>query len=98
MNQKIVRHIEPTIDLSEMETSNMVTILETMSMKYLELLAERLEGDTKTSYEKALFDMRSKKVGLERIQEAEKTVMEIVDNFGKLVIIGDQLTVDLVFS
>ena len=97
MNQKVIRHIEPTVDLSEMETSNMITILEIMSMKYLELLAERLDGETETSYEKAVFDMRSKNVGLDRIKEAEQIVMEIVDQFGKLVIFGDQLTVHISF-
>ena len=42
MKEKILRHTEPTIDLSEMETANMVKIFEALSLRYLELLSERL--------------------------------------------------------
>ena len=55
MKEKILRHIEPTIDLSEMETANMVKILETLSLRYLELLSQRLSGDEKSEYARALF-------------------------------------------
>ena len=93
MKEKITRHIEPTIDLSEMETGNMVKILEMLSMKYLELLVERLEGEEKEEYKKAVFDMRSMERSEEEIKEAEKCVMRVVEKFGKLLLIGDQLTV-----
>ena len=93
MKEKITRHIEPTIDLSEMETGNMVKILEILSMRYLELLAERLEDKEKEEYTKAVFDMRSGDVSYERILEAQKCVMKVVEEFGKLLLIGDQLTV-----
>ena len=93
MKEKILRHIEPSIDLSEMETANMVKILETLSLRYLELLSQRLSGNEKSEYARALFDMRSGKVSSERLTEAETTVMRTVEKFGKLIIFGDQLTV-----
>ena len=93
MNKKIYRHIEPTIDLNEMQTSNMVQILEQISMRYLELISERLEGHAKSEYNRALFDSRSGNVSYERLTEAEQIVMETVERFGKLIIFGDQLTV-----
>ena len=37
MQKKTIKHIETTIDLSEMETANMVRILEMLSLRYLEL-------------------------------------------------------------
>ena len=89
MKEKITRHIEPTIDLSEMETGNMVKILEMLSMKYLELLVERLEGEENEKYKKAVFDMRSMERSEEEIKEAEKCVMRVVEKFGKLLLIGD---------
>ena len=95
MSQKVKRHIEPPIDLSEMETSNMVKILEILIMRWLKLLAEKLEGSEKEIYCKALFDMRSPDVDESRLREAEAFVMKIVDYFGKLILIGDQLTVIL---
>ena len=76
-----------------METGNMVKILEILSMRYLELLAERLEDEAKEEYTKAVFDMRSGDVSYERILEAQKCVMKVVEKFGKLLLIGDQLTV-----
>ena len=93
MKEKILRHTEPTIDLSEMETANMVKILEALSLRYLELLSERLTGREKSEYSRALFDMRSGKVSSDRLTEAEQTVMRTVERFGKLIIFGDQLTV-----
>ena len=93
MNQKVKRHIEPPIDLSEMETANMVRILEKLSMRYLELIAEKLEGFEKKTYSDALFDMRSGNSCAERLEEAEAYVMDIVMRFGKLLLLGDQLTV-----
>ena len=93
MREKIYRHIETTIDLNEMQTSNMVQILEQLSMRYLELLSERLEDHEKSEYSRALFDSRSGNVSYERLLEAEQLVMETVERFGKLIIFGDQLTV-----
>ena len=93
MTEKVKKHTEPTIDLSEMETGNMVQILEILSMRYLELLVEKLDDTQKQIYSQALFDMRSGKVTAQELYEAEKKVMEIVNRFGKLIIFGDQLTV-----
>ena len=98
MNQKVKKHIEPTIDLSEMETGNMVQILELLSMRFLELLVEKLNEPEKQIYSQALFDMRSGKVTLEELRLAEKKVMNVVNKFGKLILFGDQLTVCKVFS
>ena len=80
--EKVFRHTEPTIDLSEMETSNMVTILERISMRYLELLAERLYGSEKEKYQEAVFKMRSGAVSEEELKEAENFFMNAVDQFG----------------
>ena len=93
MSQKIFKHIEPTIDLSEMETSNMVKILEIFSMRYLEMLVEKLEQHERTLYSNALFDMRSETVSWDRLCEAQEYVMNVVQKFGKLILFGDQLTV-----
>ena len=93
MKQKTLTHIEPVIDLSEMETANMVNILQQLSTRYLELLCEKLSGDHKESFMNAVHDMRSGNVSLERLREAEKCVMDVVMEYGKLLIIGDQLTV-----
>ena len=93
MQRKTIRHIEPIIDLSEMETANMVRILELLSMRYLELLSEKLEGLEKEIYTRALLDMRAGDSSPERVKEAEVDVMKIVDRYGKLLVIGDQLTV-----
>ena len=93
MNQKTYRHIEPCIDLSEMETANMVKILELIQNRWLELLAERLNHDEKDIYMKAFFDTRSGEADLDRLREAEDIVMDVVEKFGKLIVFGDQLTV-----
>ena len=93
MKKKTFRHIEPTIDLSEMETSNMIKILERLQNRWLELMAEKLEGQEKELYSKAFYDMRSGDVDFERLREAEDRVMNVVEKFGKLIIFGDQLTV-----
>ena len=93
MSQKVFKHIEPTIDLSEMETGNMVKILEILSTRYLEMLVEKLEDQEKELYSNALFDMRSETVTWARICEAQEYVMNTVQKFGKLVLFGDQLTV-----
>ena len=93
MNQKVKKHIEPTIDLSEMETGNMVQILELLSKRFLELLVEKLDEPQKQIYSQALFDMRSGKVTVEELRSAEKKVMDVVNRFGKLILFGDQLTV-----
>ena len=93
MKKKTFRHIEPCIDLSEMETANMVIILELVQNRYLELLAERLNEDEKNTYMKAYFDTRSGEVDFNRLREAEDIVMNIVERFGKLIVFGDQLTV-----
>ena len=70
MNQKTIRHIEPSIDLSEMETGNMISILKINQTKYLNLLSERLDGESKRSYERALFEMRRTDIGLDKIEKA----------------------------
>ena len=95
MKMKVKRHIESTIPLSEMETSNMVRILLVNQKRYLELLSEKLEGEDKATYTNALFDIRSESVSLTRFQEAETQVWEVVNKYGKLLLIGDQLTVNL---
>ena len=93
MTKKTICHIEPTINFSEMDTSNMVIILEKIQYRWLELMAEKLDEKHKEIYSKAFFDMRSPDVDFERLREAEDTVMDIVEKFGKLVVFGDQLTV-----
>ena len=95
MRKKTIRHIEKTKDLSEMPTNNMVQILEELQTRYLELLSEKLSGRDKEEFTSALFDMRSSEVSGERLQEAEQVVMSVVDRLGKLIVIGDQLTVIL---
>ena len=62
-------------------------------MRYLELLVEKLEGPEKSKYSQALFDMRSANSCADRLEEAEAFVMDIVSRFGKLILLGDQLTV-----
>ena len=79
MNQKVQRHIEPLIDLSEIETSNMVIILEKLSMRYLELLVENLEGHNRKMYSDGLFDMRSRNTCGNRLEQAEEYVMGVVE-------------------
>ena len=71
----------------------MIQILEKMQSRFLELNSQKLVGDEKEEYMKALFDMRNGEVSEERLEESEATVMSIVKRFGKLLIIGDQLTV-----
>ena len=93
MTEKIKRHIEPTLDLNEMETPNMAKILEILSMRHLELLSQRLSGAEQREYETALFDMRSNSVSMNRVKEAEAVVMKTAARFGKALIFGDQLTV-----
>ena len=93
MKRKTHTHIEPVIDLSEMETSNMVNILQQLSKRYLELLCEKLSGNEKLIFMNAVHDMRSGNVSLQRLREAEMCVMDAVTKYGKLLIIGDQLTV-----
>ena len=44
-------------------------------------------------YCKALYDMRSGEVSLDRLREAEKQVWKIVEREGGLIFIGDLLTV-----
>ena len=51
-------------------------------MRYLEMLAQRLEGEEKEEYEKAVFDMRSMESSEEDVVKAEKFVMKVVDRFG----------------
>ena len=98
MKEKITRHIEPTIDLSEMETGNMVKILEKLSMRYLELLVERLDDQEKEDYMNSVVAMRSGEISLENLRKAEKCVMSVGEKFGKPFLIGDQLTVIYSFS
>ena len=93
MKKKTYHHIEPSIDLSEMETANMVKILEHLQHRFLELIAERLEDKEKEVYKKAYFETRSGEVEFDRMREAEDIVMDVVERFGKLVVSGDQLTV-----
>ena len=93
MKERITRFIQPTIDKSEMETTNMIEIIEETNMQYLKLLSQRLDGSDKKDYEQALFDMRSANVSSERLKEAELKVTDIVKRFGKQIVLGDQLTV-----
>ena len=94
MREKVTRHIESTIELSEMETGNMVRILELVQMRFLELLVAKLDDGDKEIYIKALFDIRSGDVRGTRFEEAKGEVMNVVERFGKLILIGDQLTVN----
>ena len=94
MREKVTRHIESTIELSKMETGNMVRILELLQMRFLELLVAKLDEVEKEIYMKALFDIRSGDISGTRFEEAEGVVMNIVERFGKLILIGDQLTVN----
>ena len=71
----------------------MVRILEILSKRHLELLSQRLTGEEQTEYKKALYDMRSNSVSMERVREAEAIVMKTANRFGKVLIFGDQLTV-----
>ena len=93
MKEKIKSHIQPCIDLSEMETANMIKILEKLSMTYLKLLAEKLEAKEKEDYSQALFDIRNPEIDNDCLRQAERVVMTVVEKHGKLLLVGDQLTV-----
>jgi hypothetical protein len=86
-------HIECTINLSEMETSNMCVILETILWRYLSLLTERLEGPEREAYSAALMAMRREGVQEAELRAAEKVVDTVVQRYGRLILWGDQLTV-----
>ena len=81
------------VDLWEMEVSNMVRILERLQYRYLELLSERLVDQEKDEYTKAVFDMRNKEVSETRLIQSQEIVMRIVEKYGRLMLVGDQLTV-----
>ena len=61
----------------------------------MELLCEKLSGDEQLIFMNAVHDMRSGNASLERFREAEICVMDAVTKYGKLLIIGDQLTVSI---
>ena len=52
-------HLEPTMNMSEMEHSNMLVILDTLLVKRLSLLAQHLEGEEKQDYSVALLKIQT---------------------------------------
>lgn len=87
-------HVEPTINLSEMDHHNMIVILETLLRKRLYCLNEHLEtNEEKENYTKALFTIQRVGATEEELREAENIIDRVVDRFGKMILWGDQLTV-----
>ena len=87
-------HVEPTINLSEMDHHNMIVILETLLRKRLYCLNEHLETkEEKENYTKALFTIQRVGATEEELREAENIIDRVVDRFGKMILWGDQLTV-----
>jgi len=86
-------HVEPTLNMSEMEHANMLVILDTLLVKRLSLLAQRLEGEEKQVYSAALLKVQSVASTDDELKNAEATINSIVDRFGGLIVWGDQLTV-----
>ena len=91
---KTERHIDTTLNIAGMKTGDVIRILSKLQWRYLSLLSERLEDKDKENYSKALHDIGSESVSLEDVREAEKVVMKEVERFGKLILYGDQKTVE----
>ena len=91
---KTERHIDTTLNIAGMKTGDVIRILSKLQWRYLSLLSERLEDKDKKNYSKALHDIGSESVSLEDVREAEKVVMKEVERFGKLILYGDQKTVE----
>ena len=91
--QKSEIHVECTINLSEMETDNMVEILAILQWKYLCLLHQRLPEEEKEQYSQALRMIRQEGVGVDELRAAEAVVDRVVHRFGRLILWDDQLTI-----
>jgi hypothetical protein len=86
-------HVEPTLNMSEMDHSSMLVILDTLLMKRLSLLAQRLEGEEKEVYSAALLNVKSVGATNQELKDAEAIINAVVDRFGGMLAWGDQLTV-----
>ena len=91
---KTERHIDTTLNIAGMKTGDVIRILSKLQWRYLSLLSERLEDEDKENYSKALHDIVAESVPLEDLRKAEKVVMKEVERFGKLILYGDQKTVE----
>ena len=93
-NIKSSIHLEPTINLSEMDHHSMTVILETLLMKRLHCLNERLDTkEMQEVYTAALFTIRRVGATEPQLREAEEVIDRVVQRYGKLILWGDQLTV-----
>ena len=92
---KTERHTDTTINLACMKTSDVIKVLEILIKRYLTLLAERLENkEDKERYSRALSDLTSESVGMEELRQAEGVVTEVIKMYGKLILFGNQKTVE----
>ena len=92
---KTERHTDTTINLACMKTSDVIKVLEILIRRYLTLLAERLENkEDKERYSRALSDLTSESVSIEELRKAEGIIKEVISNYGKLILFGDQKTVE----
>lgn len=87
-------HTDPTINLACMKTSDVIQVLKQLIQRFLTLLAERMDEDEKAAYSQALFLVTSEDVEEEEVRAAEQVVKVKLEQYGKLILFGDQKTVE----
>jgi hypothetical protein len=91
---KTESHTDTTINQACMKTSDVIQVLSQLIRRFLTLLAERLEDEAKAAYNKALFDITNEDSSLEELRAAEQVIEAVLEKYGKLILFGDQKTVD----
>ena len=81
-----------------MKTADVLKIIKKLQYRYLSLLAERLEGEEKGRFTRAVSNISDQFLSREGFTMAQELIGGIVSRFGQLIVFGDQKMYDDVLT